>query len=152
MSCNGSCSHDEHTHSLTVRQHEQESNSNDMDDIWGDEDDENYGDGLLRVNANADIQRNHQKQGYLDGLSSAKEESLQQGFDEGFPNGALLGLTVGKLLAELKIFKDEDLFNQAKKELNIVKVLDKKYFSEDLNVTSNHEVIQKWQNLTQALQ
>lgn len=123
-------------------QTEPQSPDHDTDDIWGD--DENVDGTLIQ---NREIERTHHKQGYLDGLSNAKELSLQDGFDEGFPSGASLGIEVGKILSILLCY-DKDLFEQCKKELGINKVLDKKYFDQDLNIQT-HEMIIKWQGITQ---
>lgn len=132
------------------------------DDIWSDDDSK-----LILEN---DIIRSHYKKGYVDGITQAKESSLQQGFDDGYPEGAKLGIKVGEILANLinqckdrnrqgdDDDDDEQLvrFNEAKKELNIVNVLKKSYFDEDLNLKksngnketdeSYHELINKWEN------
>lgn len=136
--------------------------NNDVDDdIWSDDDTK-----LIPQN---DIIRSHYKKGYVDGITQAKESSLQQGFDDGYPEGAKLGIKVGEILANLinqckdrnrqgDDDDDEQLvrFNEAKKELNIVNVLKKSYFDEDLNLKksndnketdeSYHELINKWEN------
>lgn len=111
----------------------------DVSDIWGDEE--------ALHSAHNDIKRAHEKQGYLDGLSSAKESALQQGFDESYPKGAELGITVGKIIAQVKCLGDEDLFRQAMTELNITKVLSKNHFDDNLDMKPIHEVLQKWQNV-----
>lgn len=140
-------------------------NDDDDDDIWSDDDTK-----LIPEN---DIIRSHYKKGYVDGITQAKESSLQQGFDDGYPEGAKLGIKVGEILANLinqckdrnrqgddddDDDDDEQLvrFNEAKKELNIVNVLKKSYFDEDLNLKksndnketdeSYHELINKWEN------
>ena len=140
-------------------------NNDDVDDdIWSDDDTK-----LIPQN---DIIRSHYKKGYVDGITQAKESSLQQGFDDGYPEGAKLGIKVGEILANLinqckdrnrqgdddDDDDDEQLvrFNEVKKELNIVNVLKKSYFDEDLNLKksndnketdeSYHELINKWEN------
>lgn len=114
--------------------------SNDFeDDVWGDDD--------VYVDANADVKRAHQKQGYLDGLASAQESSLQSGFDKAFSDGARMGAAVGKILGELRALGESELFYQATKELNIAKIMDKKYFDSELKIQKNHEVIYKWQKI-----
>lgn len=102
------------------------------DDVWGDDD----------VKATADIERAHHKQGYLDGLTQAKESSLQEGFDDAFPKGAQLGVEVGLLLAKA-MCTDEETFKRAKEELNITKVLAKKYFNEDVELV-DRLLLEKW--------
>lgn len=106
-------------------------------DVWGS-DDESL--------TTRDVERTHTKQGYLDGLSNAKESSLQQGFDEGFPKGAGLGIKIGHILSTIKSY-DESMFDQCKRELNITRVLHKKYFDEHLEITSIHDPIVKWERI-----
>ncbi|KAK9239911.1 hypothetical protein V1525DRAFT_397117 [Lipomyces kononenkoae] len=48
------------------------------------------------------LQRDHSQQGYLDGITMGKPESVQQGFDSGYPFGAELGLQVGRVLGMLQ--------------------------------------------------
>ncbi|KAH3685101.1 hypothetical protein WICPIJ_003921 [Wickerhamomyces pijperi] len=109
------------------------------------------------------LRRQHSKQGYLAGLSSHKEESLQLGFDEGYPMGAKLGLDIGKILGQLSALssmnvslnsgdndhlkeKIKELLEEVKRECGIKKVLNSKYFDEKLNLkeTDTHPVVQKW--------
>ncbi|EGV61547.1 hypothetical protein CANTEDRAFT_107700 [Yamadazyma tenuis ATCC 10573] len=114
------------------------------DDVWGDSDGE---DDIITKNSSstAEIKRVHTKQGYLDGLSNAKESSLQQGFDDGYPKGGELGIMVGRILATVLSY-DTELFLQCKQELIISKVLNKGYFNSNLDIEDleAHEVLQKW--------
>lgn len=116
----------------------------DPDDVWGSDDEHQL--------TTADLKRNHIKQGYLDGLSNAKESSLQQGFDDGFPKGASLGILVGTILSTVRSY-DERLFDECKEELNITKVLKKEYFDENLDLSNkeNHAVLRKWQNIVKEI-
>lgn len=125
-----------------------ENEDSDVDDIWGDDDIEEL------PNSTADIKRKHEKQGYLEGITNAKESSLQGGFDDLFPKGAQLGITVGNILGELHSYNDPELFERAKSELNISQVLHKKYFDEGLELKNNpeHEVIAKWKKIVQNLE
>lgn len=93
-------------------------------DVWGSDDE--------GVSQYADVQRAHIKQGYLDGITKAQEHSLQEGFDAGYPLGASLGMEVGRLLAGSRASKDA---------LNITKILDKKYFDDQLDLVEPHPVI-----------
>lgn len=140
MVCGGKCGSKRLKVETNVVHKEDESG---IDDIWGDDDE--------MVTANADIKRSHEKQGYLDGLSNAKESSLQGGFDEAFPQGAQVGIAVGKILAIVNSSGDDDLFKQAKKELNITKILDRKYFDADLQIQREHEVLVKWDAISKKL-
>ncbi|PGH00909.1 hypothetical protein AJ79_08064 [Helicocarpus griseus UAMH5409] len=48
------------------------------------------------------LRRQHVTAGYRDGVSVAKNEHVQRGFDEGFPVGAELGLRIGIVLGVLE--------------------------------------------------
>ena len=147
--CNGDFSCTSKVYSGVADKTEMTKNeSNDIDDIWGDDDIEEL------PNSTADIKRKHEKQGYLEGITNAKESSLQGGFDDLFPKGAQLGITVGNILGELHSYNDPELFERAKSELNISQVLHKKYFDEGLELKNNpeHEVIAKWKKIVQNLE
>ncbi|CAI5760292.1 unnamed protein product [Candida verbasci] len=112
------------------------------DDIWCDSD----------VIPNNDIIRHHYKQGYLDGLTSNKENSLQCGFNLAYPIGAELGIKVGKILATVKC-NNEESFDNAKNQLNIKNILNNKYFDNDLNLLNDsHELINKWESKPNAIE
>lgn len=87
----------------------------------------------------AHLKRAHAAQGYLDGITHQQEASLQKGFDNGFPQGADLGRAVGKVLAQLH---GTPSFEDAKAQLNVAKVLEKKYFDDQLDlVGTEHPLI-----------
>lgn len=44
------------------------------------------------------IKQKHETEGYRDGVTRGKAETVQKGFDEGYTLGAILGLRTGKLL------------------------------------------------------
>lgn len=121
------------------------------DDVWADDDEAEYS---MKDQSTADLKRTHTKQGYLDGLTQAQESGLQQGFDEAFPKGAQLGIEVGRILSRIWCYKDvrKDLFEQAKQELAITKILDRKYFDNDLESKGEHEIIARWKNILNELQ
>ncbi|KAH3664289.1 hypothetical protein OGAPHI_004641 [Ogataea philodendri] len=131
-----------------------------FDDVWLSDDEEfkpntseMYG-SIENEPKHADLlslKRKHAKQGYLDGISKAKEESLQQGFDDGYPIGARIGALVGEILASLKLLLDSSMisvndYDTALKELNITKVLQPEFFDSKLNIAGErtHPAIQKW--------
>lgn len=124
MACSGQCK--------KVRE-ERKVPDEDIEDVWGS-DDEN-------ISTHADLKRAHVNTGYLDGLTQAQESSLQAGFDAGFPKGADLGKRVGRILA-LALGSPE--LAHAKTELNIAKVLDQKFFSDELEAPS-HPLIDDWE-------
>ncbi|SGZ55468.1 CIC11C00000001893 [Sungouiella intermedia] len=128
MPCTGSCRGKPRVEKAEI--------SNEMsDDIWASDDE--------GVSTYADRRRAQINQGYLDGLTSAQELGLQDGFDEGYPEGAKLGIRVGRILAELF---GSTYFEQALKELNITKVLDRKYYNEQLDANEpDHELVAYWE-------
>lgn len=84
-----------------------------VDDVWGSDNDD---DSTILSNdvssadrtdpsIRSDIPRLrsiHVTAGYRDGISSAKEASVQEGFDEGFAFGAEVGMAAGWILGILK--------------------------------------------------
>lgn len=116
----------------------------DVADVWGDDDGDDY--VKLADQSTADLKRAHTKKGYLDGLTRAQESSLQGGFDVAFPKGAELGVEVGRLLAIICSYKDEKLISEAKRELNISKVLDGKYFNDELELIDD-SLLKKWSTI-----
>lgn len=102
-------------------------------DVWGSDDE---------VSAYADLQRAHMNQGYLDGLTHAQELGLQAGFDAGFPQGAALGIRVGRVLARLH---GTPQFAEAKTALNITQVLEKTYFDSQLDAVGTHRLVAEWE-------
>ena len=83
-----------------------------LDDVFGSETDlpppgngTNSADAYNAAGHPSDIRRlqaDHTTAGYREGLSSAKDKSVQAGFDEGFSLGATIGLESGKLLGLLE--------------------------------------------------
>lgn len=133
MSCAGNC----HCKKNNIPSDE---NLSLKDDIWGSDEES--------ISTYADLQRAHANQGYLDGITKAQELGLQDGFDKGFPEGAALGIRVGKILARLH---GSPRFNEAQKALNITQVLDKKYFDNQLDLQgSHHELIAQWEKIAET--
>lgn len=126
MACTGKCKSEENLIKI----------NEDVDgDVWAS-DDEN-------VNDYADRQRAQVNQGYLDGITNAQELGLQNGFDEGYPKGAELGIRVGRVLATLY---GTDKFEEAKKELNISKVLDRQHYNDQLDLEeADHPLVVFWE-------
>ncbi len=145
-------------------------------EIWADSDeefrpnvpdDEFYGEksGVLENSEISALRRVHAKKGYLDGLSTAKEDSLQEGFDKGYPLGASIGIDVGKVISKLQFIStmneiDPKLKDQAKtylesakEELLIQKVLNRRYFDGDLKLPEDvHSLLQRWKSDIDDLQ
>lgn len=109
----------------------------DTDDVWGSDEE--------KISVHADLKRAHHNQGYVDGITKQQEQSLQSGFDEGFPQGAQLGREVGKLLAKLH---GTSQFSLAKTDLNVTKILDKKYFDDQLDLVGRvHPEIKRYETV-----
>ena len=143
----------------------------DSDDIWGSDDDgegardgdgedEGKGEGAGERDWErnggdsrdlAALRRRQENKGYLDGLIKGKEAGLQTGFDQGYPLGAQLGALVGDLVAKAMHYGRKDLIDEQTKtqiltDLKIERVLDAKYFDDNLDMKSalDHPIIIRW--------
>lgn len=94
-----------------------EHNNTTLDDVWGDGGDShshshshqhcnhNHHGSAIRGSHPSDIprlQQEHTTAGYRDGITVAKAEHVQAGFDEGFGLGATIGAVAGQLLGVLE--------------------------------------------------
>ncbi|KAH7158016.1 hypothetical protein B0J13DRAFT_186472 [Dactylonectria estremocensis] len=92
------------------------------------------------------LQTEHSTAGYREGVSVAKESSMQAGFDEGFSLGASVGLKAGQLLGVLEGITDAvrgrddpdavragELLVEAREELSIGTIFKPEYWAEDGN-------------------
>ena len=91
------------------------------------------------------LREKHETEGYRDGVTKGKGESVQAGFDEGYGLGAVLGLKIGKILgllegilaglkgegSEGERMRGEGLVEGAKKELCTQSVFGREYWGED---------------------
>ena len=98
------------------------------------------------------LKEKHETEGYRDGVTKGKAESVQKGFDEGYGLGAVLGLRVGKILGLLEGISAavnsakgaesgdhlkaeterlESLLGSAKSDLKTETVFGKEYFDAD---------------------
>jgi hypothetical protein len=83
---------------------------NNLDDIWGSgpssADSEGFPSDANHIRYEpSDIPRlrsEHSTSGYRDGLSSAKNTTIQEGFDEGYSLGAVMGLEIGIVMGVLE--------------------------------------------------
>ncbi|CDO95986.1 unnamed protein product [Kluyveromyces dobzhanskii CBS 2104] len=125
----------------------------DNEDVWGS--DSEFMPGSEESPELNKLRQVHSKRGYLDGISSAKEENLQAGFDATFPMGSQYGFQIGLLVGKLQLlatlYGKSDLrlledMKQVQKELRINKVLADKHFDENLKpLDSLDELLCKWQ-------
>jgi hypothetical protein len=120
------------------------------------------------------LESEHVNAGYREGITVAKESSIQAGFDEGFSLGATVGLRAGQLLGLVEGIADavkgrldsatettDKLLKEAREELSTSRVFSAEYWSPDGNwkyevtakdgdeilfsdVAAGHPLIQKW--------
>ncbi|KAH3902827.1 Yae1p SCDLUD_000419 [Saccharomycodes ludwigii] len=128
--------------------------NNDVNEIWDDANHNN--DQSFEKNPDLiNLQEKHRKRGYLDGIVSAKEEKLQDGFDSAYPVGAALGKEVGEIIGTLQFLtnlygeKDPNLQSDFKlciKECYIGKILSNANFNHEYEL-QNKIIIDKWQKV-----
>ncbi|RFU73676.1 abc1 domain-containing [Trichoderma arundinaceum] len=146
-----------------------------LDDVFGPESESGLGSGEDVARATADaaatvtspgrpesprhpsdmrrLETEHTTAGYREGISAAKERTVQAGFDEGFSLGATIGLAAGQLLGTLEGIEDalksrlgdragsEDeeataasrLLTEAREELSVPKIFSSDYWAPDGN-------------------
>jgi hypothetical protein len=73
----------------------------------------------------------HVTAGYREGVSSSKNEKIQQGFDEGYALGAEIGYQVGWILGVLEGAKAGQLLERAREELDVKHLFSPQYLQED---------------------
>ncbi|KAK1252380.1 hypothetical protein MKX08_003567 [Trichoderma sp. CBMAI-0020] len=103
------------------------------------------------------LETEHATAGYREGISTAKERTVQAGFDEGFSLGATIGLAAGQLLGMLEGIDDalksrlggqagsqdgqgtasatatSELLAEARQELSVLKIFSPDYWAPDGN-------------------
>jgi hypothetical protein len=101
------------------------------------------------------LETEHTTAGYREGISVAKERTVQAGFDEGFSLGATIGLAAGQLLGTLEGIDDalknrlndqaggedegtaatatSELLTEARVELSVLKIFSPDYWAPDGN-------------------
>jgi hypothetical protein len=130
--------------------------NDDLDDVFGSEPSsptfEPHEDSWHKARGNVEysdiprLKEKHETEGYRDGVTKGKAESVQAGFDEGYGLGAVLGLRIGKILGLLEgicgalrsgeEWKEESarvegLLDEAKKELSTGSVFEREWWGED---------------------
>lgn len=126
-----------------------EATPNPLDDVFGSDGAEQapeLGYGAAHPSDMNRLQTEHSTAGYREGVSVAKEKSIQAGFDEGFSLGASIGLRAGQLLGVIEGIVDalkshneealrtaESLLAQAKEDLSTAKIFSPDYWAPDGN-------------------
>ncbi|PNY28960.1 Uncharacterized protein YAE1 [Tolypocladium capitatum] len=123
------------------------------------------------------LQSEHATAGYREGITAAKDSSMQAGFDEGFGLGATIGLRAGQLLGTLEGISDavkgqtsaaalaaEKLLTEAREELSTGRIFSPEYWAPDgtwtfeveaaegedvlfLDVANAHPLMRKWNHI-----
>ncbi|KAK8907766.1 hypothetical protein QC760_003649 [Botrytis cinerea] len=95
---------------FTMPQSESTPHNDDFDDVFGSEpgsptldgrdmrDGDMFGVGNTEISDIPRLKEKHETEGYRDGVTKGKSESVQKGFDEGYGLGAVLGLRIGKII------------------------------------------------------
>lgn len=116
------------------------------------------------------LEREHVTAGYRDGVTAAKGNSVQEGFDEGFSLGAEVGKRVGEILGLLEgiheaVGGDYEILSQAKEELKAEKVFGKEFWMGDgtwryevekdgdiifADVAEAHPLVRKWSEVVEG--
>ncbi|KAH7057259.1 hypothetical protein B0J12DRAFT_568045 [Macrophomina phaseolina] len=126
------------------------------------------------------LRSTHVTAGYRDGISESKAGHVQQGFDEGFPLGAVLGIKAGWVLGTLEgvavalraeaadaFERARKLLVMARKELDIVSLFGQQYFDDEgiwkyevngqegditfEQVAAQHPLLSKWLSAVEKL-
>lgn len=126
------------------------------------------------------LQTEHTTAGYREGVTVAKEQSIQEGFDEGFSVGASVGLKAGLVLGMLEGIAEgvrgadapsiKELLSKAKSELAVESVFGPEFWREDGNwkfevpgkngdgeevvfedVAEAHPLVSKWMKVVDEL-
>ncbi|KAE8444818.1 hypothetical protein EG329_014172 [Mollisiaceae sp. DMI_Dod_QoI] len=142
-----------------LHSHESQYTNDDFDDVFGSAppsptpfdphtNHERQANGNLEYSDVPRLKEKHETEGYRDGVTKGKAESIQVGFDEGYGLGAVLGLRIGKILgllegicAAVKVGEGEEwgghkkrleaLFKEAQKELATQNVFGREWWGED---------------------
>lgn len=116
------------------------------------------------------LEREHVTSGYRDGVTAAKGNSVQEGFDEGFSLGAEVGKRVGEILGLLEgiheaVGGEGEVLEQAREELKAEKVFGKEYWLGDgtwryevtkegdilfADVADAHPLVKKWSEIMEG--
>lgn len=116
------------------------------------------------------LEREHVTAGYRDGVTAAKGNSVQEGFDEGFSLGAEVGKRIGEILGLLEgiheaVGGEGEVLKQAREELKVEKVFGKEFWLGDgtwryevekegdiifADVADAHPLVKKWSEVVEG--
>ncbi|PHH89201.1 hypothetical protein CDD83_6505 [Cordyceps sp. RAO-2017] len=118
-----------------------------LDDVFASEPEASRGD-VSHPSDMHRLQSEHATAGYREGITVAKESTIQAGFDEGFSLGATLGLRAGRILGTLEAIAEavrpradeaaaaaKALLADARTELSTGRIFDPAYWAPDGNWT-----------------
>lgn len=132
----------------------------DTDDIWADSDDGNTESHVhsMQTSEIPKLRREHHNAGYLEGVTVSKDQYLQEGFDAGYPSGAVVGLQAGQILGTLQGLGLHDVEKIAKAELSPEQLFSHKYYNEadelarpKFNEEEGHPEIVRWKEQVKKL-
>lgn len=106
------------------------------DDIWADSEP-----GQM-----TGVKREHTNAGFVAGMTVAKNETLQTSFDEGFTEGAQLGLETGQIIGFFQGLGLYDLEKAAENELSPSNLFATEFYDGEMRPKfgSTHPLIAKW--------
>ncbi|GAM90386.1 hypothetical protein ANO11243_084290 [Dothideomycetidae sp. 11243] len=135
-------------------------------DVFGDSDGREVNGELSE---NLRLRSVHVTNGYRDGIAESKSSHVQDGFDEGYPLGAVLGYKAAWLLKVLDTIctalehdhnrsdsaqhTGEWTFSDAQRELSMDNILSAQYFDQDGDldrIGKSHPLIAKWTLLAEG--
>lgn len=99
-------------------------NDSEDDDFFGDDDDDE-GDVLAEREIRAQEQQ-LENVGFLEAFEEAKEDKLQQGFEDGYTQNFDASVRIGELLGEAALEGDKEAVNRIRKFLNDMQKSQKK--------------------------
>jgi len=111
-----------------------------MDDVWDDE-------GVQPTELKR-VERVHGNAGFLEGVTASKSSAHQPGFDEGYSEGAEIGLRAGHIIGRFQAIGLHDLENACLKALEPQELFCSKYYDENARPMfsgSDHPVLLDWE-------
>jgi len=125
--------------SQATLEHEPRVINDQLDDIFGDEDDHHENTYESHPSDQRRLQTDYSTAGYREGVNIGKQDSLQKGFDEGYTIGAAIGLQAGQILGVLEGISEallgddkiHGLLAEAKDELSVEKLFNGDFWKAD---------------------